>query len=130
MTTKPKGRAFPIDAHVGRRVRLRRQMLNMSQTDLAKVAKITFQQVQKYENGTNRISASRLQQFADALDVEVGFFFEGASTGKRTSKPDPTALIEDFVASGEGRSLIKAFMRIKDKGIRRRLIDLARGITE
>src|SRR6266478_9270897 len=70
--------ANPIDRHVGNRVRMRRKMLSMSQTKLGDALGITFQQVQKYENGTNRIGASRLEQISHVLQVPVAFFFEGA----------------------------------------------------
>jgi transcriptional regulator with XRE-family HTH domain len=126
MAFKSKGRALPLDGHVGRRLRLRRQMLNMSQSELGKVAGITFQQVQKYERGANRISASRLQQFANVLDVDIAYFFEGAQSGERKRQQAALENVEDFVASEEGRALIAAFMRIKDKNIRKRLVDVAR----
>jgi transcriptional regulator with XRE-family HTH domain len=98
----------------------------MSQSELGKVAGITFQQVQKYERGANRMSASRLQQFANALDVDIAYFFEGAQSGERKRQQRALDTVEDFVASAEGRALIAAFMRIKDKNIRKRLVDAAR----
>ena len=78
----------PVDIHVGSRLRIRRLMLKMSQTDLAKTAGITFQQVQKYEKGTNRISSSRLQQFANVLDVQITYFFEQQPLASKTAKGD------------------------------------------
>src|SRR5437588_11608039 len=108
----------PIDKHVGSRVRMRRMMLTMSQTKLGDAFGLTFQQVQKYEKGTNRISASRLQQSAHILQVPVTFFFEGAPSvpGAATAKgtaPSPT-YVTDFLATRDGHALIKAFIRIKD----------------
>ena len=86
----PKGSLNPIDKHVGSRVRMRRLMLDMSQTNLADALGLTFQQVQKYEKGTNRIGASRLQQISQILQVPVPFFFEGApaASGLPQAAPD------------------------------------------
>src|SRR5262249_1247095 len=106
----------PIDKHVGSRVRMRRMMLNMSQEKLGDALGLTFQQVQKYEKGTNRIGASRLQQIAQILQVQVSFFFEGAPHALGHSgmgeAPSP-AYVADFLATSDGLSLTKAFMRIK-----------------
>jgi transcriptional regulator with XRE-family HTH domain len=123
----------PIDKHVGSRVRMRRMMLGMSQTNLADAFGLTFQQVQKYEKGTNRISASRLQQTAHVLQVPVEFFFEGAPSvpGAPRTKgtlpmPDYAA---DFLATSDGLALTKAFIKIKNKNLRRRIVDLVEGIA-
>ena len=119
----------PIDKHVGSRVRMRRMMLSMSQEKLGDALGLTFQQVQKYEKGTNRIGASRLQQISNILQVPVSFFFEGAPPlpGERHSglgeAPSP-AYISDFLATSDGLSLTKAFMRIKNSKMRRRIVDL------
>src|SRR5882762_5249549 len=113
----------PIDKHVGSRVRMRRMMLSMSQEKLGGALGLTFQQVQKYEKGTNRIGASRLQQISHILQVPVAFFFEGAPAipGDRTDgageAPSP-AYVSDFLATSDGLSLTKAFMRIKDAKLR------------
>src|SRR6516225_8892247 len=107
----------PIDKHVGSRVRMRRMMLAMSQEKLGDALGLTFQQVQKYEKGTNRIGASRLQQISHILQVPVEFFFEGAPNvhGTGNGGADASAnYISDFMASSEGLSLTKAFTRIKD----------------
>jgi transcriptional regulator with XRE-family HTH domain len=123
----------PIDKHVGSRVRMRRIMLGMSQEKLGDALGLTFQQVQKYEKGTNRIGASRLQQIAQILQVPVSFFFEGApvlhgqADGLREA-PSP-AYVSDFLATSEGLALTKAFMRIKDAKLRRRIVDLVKGIA-
>src|ERR1700716_198448 len=104
----------PIDKHVGSRLRMRRMMLGMSQEKLGDAFGLTFQQVQKYEKGTNRMGASRLQQAADILGVTVPVFFEGGTDGPFMSDgraPSP-AYINEFVTSYDGLRLAKAFMRI------------------
>jgi transcriptional regulator with XRE-family HTH domain len=124
----------PIDKHVGSRVRMRRMMLSMSQEKLGDALGLTFQQVQKYEKGTNRIGASRLQQISHILQVPVAFFFEGApalagqSTDGMREAPSP-AYVSDFLATSEGLALTKAFMRIKEPKLRRRVVDLVKEIA-
>jgi transcriptional regulator with XRE-family HTH domain len=124
----------PIDRHVGSRVRMRRMMLGMSQEKLGNALGLTFQQVQKYEKGTNRIGASRLQQIAHILQVQVSFFFEGApSVGTTRAEgmgeaPSP-AYVSDFLATSDGLALTKAFMRIEDSKLRRRNVDLVEQIA-
>ena len=123
----------PIDKHVGSRVRMRRMMLSMSQEKLGDALSLTFQQVQKYEKGTNRIGASRLQQISQILQVPVAFFFEGAPNlgpypdGMKEA-PSP-AYVSDFLATSEGLALTKAFMRIKEAKLRRRIVDLVEEIA-
>ena len=123
----------PIDKHVGSRVRMRRMMLNMSQEKLGDALGLTFQQVQKYEKGTNRIGASRLQQISQILQVPVEFFFEGAPNlmgSGRAPKDAPSAsYVSDFLATSEGLSLTKAFTRIKEPKLRRRIVDLVEEIA-
>jgi transcriptional regulator with XRE-family HTH domain len=102
---------------------MRRMALGMSQEKLATGLGLTFQQVQKYEKGANRMGSSRLQQAADVLGVAAAFFFEGAGGGPYGSAPSP-AYIDDFVASEEGLRLAKAFMRLRP-AVRRRVVDLA-----
>jgi transcriptional regulator with XRE-family HTH domain len=125
----------PIDKHVGSRVRMRRMMLNMSQEKLGDALGLTFQQVQKYEKGTNRIGASRLQQISHILQVPVSFFFDGAPhvPGSARSEgmgeaPSP-AYVSDFLATSDGLALTKAFMRISDNKLRRRIVDLVEQIA-
>ena len=125
----------PIDKHVGARVRMRRMMLGMSQEKLGNGLDLTFQQVQKYEKGANRIGASRLQQIANILQVPVSFFFEGAPnvpghhpTGMAEA-PSP-AYVADFLATSDGLALTKAFMHIKNAKLRRRIVDLVEQIAE
>jgi transcriptional regulator with XRE-family HTH domain len=119
-----------IDQQVGSRVRMRRLMLKLSQTDLADGLGLTFQQVQKYEKGMNRIGAGRLQQIAHILQVPVTFFFETPSPN-----PPPTvaqdqslANLNDFMATRDGLTLAKAFMTIGDVRLRRRIVDLVEAI--
>jgi transcriptional regulator with XRE-family HTH domain len=124
----------PTDKHVGSRVRMRRMMLSMSQEKLGDALSLTFQQVQKYEKGSNRIGASRLQQISEILQVPVSFFFEGAPSqfGNRADglaeAPSP-AYVSDFLATPDGLALTKAFMQIKDGKLRRRLVDLVEAIA-
>jgi transcriptional regulator with XRE-family HTH domain len=119
------------DKHVGSRVRMRRMMLGMSQTKLADAIGLTFQQVQKYEKGTNRMGASRLQQIAHVLQVPVTFFFEGVPEYKAVGSaeaPSP-AYVSDFLATSDGLALTKAFMRIKDAKLRRHIVNLVKEIA-
>ena len=122
----------PIDKHVGSRVRMRRMMLSMSQEKLGDALGLTFQQVQKYEKGTNRIGASRLQQISHILQVPVAFFFEGAPTAQHSEgmneAPSPS-YVSDFLATSDGLALTKAFMEIKEPKLRRRIVDLVEEIA-
>src|SRR5215510_12449667 len=113
------------DEYVGARVRMRRKMLAMSQTQLADALGITYQQLQKNERGTNRIAASRLQQLSHILQVPVGFFFEGAPNASAPHGSNKSELwmaqIDDFVSDPDGLRLIEAFMRIDNATLRRRI---------
>jgi transcriptional regulator with XRE-family HTH domain len=124
----------PVDKHVGSRVRMRRMMLAMTQEKLGKALGLTFQQVQKYEKGINRIGASRLQQISHILQVPVEFFFKEAPSGpdtapEETGKAPSSAYLTDFLASPDGLRLAKAFMRIERAGLRRRIVGLVREIA-
>jgi transcriptional regulator with XRE-family HTH domain len=124
----------PTDKHVGARVRMRRMMLSMSQEKLGDALGLTFQQVQKYEKGANRIGASRLQQIAHILQVPVAFFFEGAPNapgqqGDGLSEAPSPAYVADFLATSDGLALTKAFMGIKNAKLRRRIVDLVEQIA-
>ena len=121
----------PIDKHVGSRVRMRRMMLQMSQEKLGEALTLTFQQVQKYEKGTNRIGASRLQQIAQVLQVPVSFFFEGAPGGSAPPNGDAPSpsFVSDFLASADGLALTRAFMRLTNPKLRRRIVDLVEEIA-
>ena len=123
----------PTDKHVGSRVRMRRMMLSMSQEKLGDALGLTFQQVQKYEKGTNRIGASRLQQISNILQVPVAFFFEGAPNSpehaRRSGEAPSPAYVSDFLATSDGLALTKAFMQIKNPKLRRRIVDLVEQIA-
>lgn len=116
----------PIDAFVGSRVRMRRLMVGLSQEKLADGLGITFQQVQKYEKGTNRIGASRLQAIADILGVHPSFFFQQEEGQTRETAADihESQEISSFVASKEGIALNRAFLKIADPVLRKKLISL------
>ena len=120
--------ATAVDAHVGQKIRARRILLGMSQTDVADALGITFQQIQKYEKGANRVGASRLQQISDALGVSPFYFFEGAPTvGKKLPAPNEGELSENtivsFLGTREGAALVRGFLAIQQKPIRRAIID-------
>ncbi len=125
-----------IDKYVGARIRMRRMMLGLSQTNLADGVNLAFQQVQKYEKGTNRVSASRMQQFAKILNVPVQFFFEGAPAARviggdkasGNSVVTPTYITE-FVTSRDGQNIIKAFGRIKDRKLQQSIVALVEQIA-
>jgi transcriptional regulator with XRE-family HTH domain len=121
----------PIDKHVGSRVRMRRMILQMSQEKLGDALALTFQQVQKYEKGTNRIGASRMQQIAQVLQVPVSFFFEGAPGAclAQDGEPSSPSFVSDFLASADGLALSRAFTRLKDAKLRRRIVDLVEEIA-
>jgi transcriptional regulator with XRE-family HTH domain len=129
----PKHGSEPTDIHVGARVRMRRLMLGWSQTQLGEALGITFQQVQKYEKGTNRISASRLQHISDLLQVPVPFFFEGAPHARgehpgQAGAPSPQ-FVSDYLATSDGLNLTKAFMQIPNVQLRRSIVDLVESIA-
>jgi transcriptional regulator with XRE-family HTH domain len=118
-----------VDRFIGARLRMRRILVGMSQEKLGEALGITFQQIQKYEKGTNRISVSRLHQIAGILGVPLGAFYEGAPEGKETGsglRERGAARYEtDFLSSPEGVQLMRAFLRIKNARVRRKLIELA-----
>jgi transcriptional regulator with XRE-family HTH domain len=117
-----------VDTHVGQKIRTRRNLLGLSQTELADAAGITFQQIQKYEKGVNRVGASRLQQFSEALGVPPSYFFDGLPTvGKKIRALEegelPEASIASFLGTREGAALVRGFLAIKEKPIRQNLIE-------
>ena len=122
-----------VDRHVGSRVRMQRMLLGMSQEKLGEACGITFQQIQKYEKGMNRMGASRLHQIARFLQVPVEFFYEGAPSGPDPSGPvnvdRSSRAMTDFLATSEGLELVKAFIAVKDAEIRRRIIDLTKAVA-
>ncbi|MBY5841069.1 helix-turn-helix transcriptional regulator [Rhizobium leguminosarum] len=115
-----------IDVYVGNRVRVRRKTLGMTQNGLAELLGITFQQIQKYEKGTNRIGASRLQRISEILRVPVGFFFENGGSGPIDGA---TSELNSFLSSKEGLALNKAFIAIEDPNIRQKLVALAKSLA-
>ena len=128
-----KKKPNPIDIHVGGRVRLRRNMLGMSQEKLGEGLGITFQQVQKYEKGTNRVGASRLQAIASILSVPIAFFFEGApgheAHGTGLAEENSSDYVVDFLNTSEGLQLNRSFAKIADARVRRRVIDLVKALA-
>ncbi len=124
----------PIDVHVGSRVRLRRMLVGMSQEKLGEQLGLTFQQVQKYEKGTNRIGASRLFQISRILSVPVQFFYDDMSEAMPRltagfAEADGAENVMDFVSSNEGLALNRSYTRIKDPTLRRRVLDLIRTLA-
>ena len=129
-----KKKPNPIDIHVGSRIRLRRTMLGMSQEKLGESLGITFQQIQKYEKGTNRVGARRLQNIASILNVSVSFFFEdapGEHQGDQGgfAEANSSSYVVDFLSSSEGLQLNRAFVKIADPKIRRKLVDLVKSLA-
>ncbi|CAM5516490.1 hypothetical protein ATER59S_03921 [Aquamicrobium terrae] len=135
MAEDNKKKPNPIDTHVGSRIRLRRNMLGMSQEKLGESLGITFQQIQKYEKGTNRVGASRLQAIASILGVPVAFFFEDApgqeaSANRGFAEDSSMAYAAEFCSTTEGVQLNRAFVRIADPKVRRRIIDLVKSLSD
>lgn len=132
------GRPRPVDVHVGSRVRLRRTMLGMSQEKLGQAIGLTFQQVQKYERGTNRIGASRLFELSKVLDVPVSFFFDdmpqdiaGAQpSAVGLSEPESPAYEADTLAKRETLELVRAYYRIRSPKVRKRVFELAKALAK
>ena len=131
--SKPQPRKpNPIDIHVGQRVKLRRSMAGMSQEKLGEALGVTFQQIQKYEKGANRISMSRMSQIAEALGVSVAFFLEDAPVeGAASSLREPAQTFQnDFLSSPEGIQLNRAFVKIRSPKVRKRILELVRSLGE
>ncbi len=115
------------DAYVGSKVRMRRKVLGMSQEKLGEQLGITFQQVQKYEKGANRIGASRLQTISQVLDMPISYFFpQETAAGGGMGESAQSDYVSDFMMSSEGIELNRAFAQIKDPKLRRKVIDLVR----
>lgn len=132
-----KRQASPIDVYVGRRIRARRVWLDMSQAALGEAIGVTFQQIQKYEKGSNCVAASRLQQMATALAVQSSYFFGSMPSESKSGddSPDSQELeiapeAMEFAANEEGRALIRAFNRIGDLKVRNRLVMLVKSLGE
>lgn len=129
-----KKKPNPIDVHVGSRVRLRRTMLGMSQEKLGEHLGITFQQIQKYEKGANRVGASRLQEIARVLNTPVSFFFEDAPGSGESrggfSDAESSNYVVDFLSSSEGLQLNRAFVKIKDAKVRRKIVEMVKALAD
>lgn len=124
----------PVDIHVGSRVRLRRTLLGMSQEKLGKAVSLTFQQIQKYERGANRIGSSRLYQLSNVLDVPVSFFFDGveerlARDGTGVSEGGQESFESDQLSRRETLELVRAYYRITDPAIRKKIFDLVKAVS-
>jgi transcriptional regulator with XRE-family HTH domain len=124
-----------VDAHVGSRVRLRRMLIGMSQEKLGELLGLTFQQVQKYEKGANRIGASRLYDISTILNVPVQYFFEElphssspSLNGHGMSEPDREPFVMDFVSSTEGLQLIRSYTKVTDSRVRKRILELVKSL--
>lgn len=134
MTNKHAPRsANPVDVHVGARIRLRRQVLKMSQEKLGDQLGVTFQQVQKYERGTNRVGASRLWRLSQVLEVPISFFFDGMTNEIEAgifSDNDQMPIVYDFINSSDGVALAKAVSQIDNKAVRRQILELARSLAK
>ena len=124
----------PIDVHVGSRLRMRRMLVGMSQEKLGESLDLTFQQIQKYEKGSNRISASRLYDMSRILDVPVQFFFDdmvradAASIGK-ADKPSGSFEMIEFLSSPDGAQLVRTFSEIESPEVRRNILDLVKSVS-
>jgi len=134
----PTGRPHPIDTHVGRRMRQRRTLLGLSQERLAEALGLTFQQVQKYERGANRVSASRLYELGRVLDVPIGYFFEDLPVDMPRKVRDhmqgqiafdAVARRGDPLTRRETLELVRAYYRIREPKVRRRLFEMARALA-
>lgn len=123
----------PADRQVGARARMRRLMLGLTQMDVASAVGISFQQLQKYEKGANRISASRLQQLSSVLQVPVRFFFEGlsgaAKSTKGTSRPSIPPEVADFVATADGLRFVTAYLQIKRRSLRHAIAQFVENVS-
>lgn len=123
--------ANAVDRRLGQRVRTRRLEIGMSQEKLAEILGVTFQQVQKYEKGVNRIAASRLFDISGALDMSISKFFEGIGGARAKSvAEDPESFVHDALATPEGMQLVSLFASIKSQKVRRRVVELVRALAE
>jgi transcriptional regulator with XRE-family HTH domain len=135
MSTISKRMPNPVDVHVGNRMRMRRMLVGMSQEKLGERLGLTFQQVQKYEKGTNRVSASRLFHVAQVLGVPVQYFYEdlpagaGENGAEGFGESGEQAVITNFLNSSEGLQLNRAFHQITDTDVRRRVVELVKSIA-
>src|ERR1700754_5208067 len=127
----PKKQANPVDIQVGNRVRIRRMLIGMSQERLGDLLGLTFQQVQKYEKGVNRIGAGRWFEMSRIHHVPADFFYEGVSAlPAQPGANEEGAPVMEFVSGGEGLQLSQAFMKIKDGKVRKRVLDPVKSLAE
>lgn len=119
----------PVDRYVGARMRARRKEIGMSQSELGSACDITFQQIQKYEKGVNRVGSSRLAELATALKVDVAYFFDGMPGSKKHVSNNGTSLFEQLVRTSDGIALAQAFVGITNKGVRHQIVELTRSIA-
>jgi transcriptional regulator with XRE-family HTH domain len=117
----------PEDKHIGARVRMRRMQLKMSQGDLGAALGLTFQQIQKYEKGANRIGGSRMHQLSQKLQVPVQFFYEGLAPSGSKYQPN---IVNEVLSTSEGLAIVEAFYKIKDSAIRRKFVALAQAVAD
>lgn len=130
-TQRTGKRPNPTDVYVGSRVRLRRKMLGLSQEKLGDKLGITFQQIQKYEKGTNRVGASRLEAMSTALDVPVSYFFPERESGKSPGLQEEGAtFMTDFLSTSEGLELSRAFVKLRNAKVRRKVVELVRAMAD
>ncbi|MBO9547092.1 helix-turn-helix transcriptional regulator [Caulobacter sp.] len=121
----------PVDLHVGARIRMRRKILGVSQERLAEDLGLTFQQIQKYERGANRVSASKLYEIAKSLQSSVGYFFEGLADPAGDGVADAgEPFVHDFLMTSEGLELAALFPKISRSKVRRRILELVRSMAE
>lgn len=124
----------PADKYVGSRVRMRRLMLGLTQSVVARTIGVSFQQLQKYEKGANRISASRLQQLSNVLKAPIPFFFDGISasteSASRTMRPAISLELADFLSTPDGARFVKAYMQIKSSRLRRTITQLIEDLSD
>lgn len=135
MSEETEGRRpNPVDLHVGSRVRMRRKLMGVSQEQLAESLGLTFQQVQKYERGANRVSASKLYEIAATLQAQVSYFFEGLADPANASEGDADQgteqFVHDFLMTPEGLELAGLFPKITRARVRRRILDLVRSMAD
>lgn len=132
-------KSHPVDVHVGRRLRLRRTILGLSQDSIGSAIGVTFQQVQKYERGINRMSASRLYDFSKLLKVSIGYFFDGYGEDFEDvvmgdvmgmAEPDAPAFEHQPISNRETMDVMRAYYRIKSPGTRKRILDLIKAVAD
>lgn len=132
---KTRGTPSDVDKHVGKRLKIRRNLMGLSQDELAQEIGVTFQQVQKYEHGTNRISSGRLYEFADILNVPINFFFEGipgsaSELGMVSDNEQDAFQQKNMLEDKETIDLVRAYYAIKDENIRNRLLQFIRSLAD